>query len=125
MPGRKRVDIAGTKWRVEVAPKTLRGKWGHCDHHQKLIELCPTTAQHGMDREIFIHEFTHGECWFLDEECVKEFAKAADECLDEPIYASRHRRLSVLLSKHMPFLTAKCRLQFVNDLDTALDIMEL
>lgn len=79
---RKRVEISGKRWRVEVAKKPLRGRWGYCDHRQKRIVLCPTTDRAGITREIFLHEFTHGAMWFLDEDCVKQFAIDADDALD-------------------------------------------
>jgi hypothetical protein len=71
----------GKRWSVRVA-KRLSNSWGHCDYNKHEIVLSQESQEHGIDREILIHELTHKLLPWMDEQCVTHFAIELDDALE-------------------------------------------
>lgn len=122
--------VKGKHWTVEVRPRVrcrIHGKpkecWGFCDPTKRQIVLHASAERYGLDRETFIHEFSHKMMHWLDEDPVEHLGVELDSYLDEREHDNRPAAIAHVVEKHCRWMRSTAILFFALELDEALDAM--
>lgn len=62
----------------------VRGKeaWGYCDYGKKEVVITKTTMQHGISRQVFLHEIFHKLLPWMAEDAIDHLATETDDSLE-------------------------------------------